>query len=190
MLIAVGALEMVPPYAVVPEHVVEAVLRDLRAGAGQRNVLERTFRSLENDQPALAAFLASELADLRAPAAQAVAFYLFLAVSSAFRSAFGTRLHAIAESDIEGALDLLLADGEVRSQTCPAKSFSQDRVACLQPALMDALMDELDLAHAAFEKGACRANAGDDEAAPSEVDPILQTLLVQVVAMTRAVAPA
>jgi hypothetical protein len=190
MLIALGALETVPPYAVVPEHVVDTVLRDLCAGAGQRHVLERTFRSLENEQPALAAFLAGELADLQAPAAQAVAFYLFLAVSSAFRSAFGTRLHAIAESDIEGALDLLLADGEVRSQTCPARSFSQDRVACLQPALMDALMDELDVAHAAFVQNARSPKSGDDEAAPSEVDPILQTLLVQIVALTRAVAPA
>lgn len=187
MLIAEGALERVPAYAVVPEHVVDAVMRELRGGAGQRGGLDRAFRALELEQPALAAFLAEELADLQSPAAQALAFYLFLAAGSAFRSAFGARLHAISERDLDGALDLLLADGEVRSQTCPAGSFSQDRVACLQPALMDALLEELEIGHAALAKSG--SGAGPD-APESEVDPILQVLLVQIVALTRAVAPA
>lgn len=187
MLIAEGALERVPAYAVVPEHVVDMVLRELRVGAGQRSHLERAFRSLEIEQPALAAFLAEELADLQAPAAQALAFYLFLAAGAAFRSAFGARLHAISERDLDGAVDLLLADGEVRSQTCPAGSFSQDRVACLQPALMDALLEELELGHAALATGGSEPGPASPE---TEVDPILQVLLVQIVALTRAVAPA
>src|SRR5262245_8706111 len=177
MLIAVGALEPSPSYAVVPEDVVDAVLRELGAGQRRRGDLDRMLRCLEDEQPALAAFLTDELAELTGAATQALGYYLFLAVCAAFRSAFGPRLSTIAQADLERALELLLADGEVRSRTCPAGSFSQDRVACLQPALMDAVMDELDLAQSAH-------------GAPLDVDTILQVLLVQVVALTRAVCPA
>ena len=193
MLIAAGALEPSPPYAVVPEHVVASVLRDLGLGRRRRGELDRVFRKIEEQQPALAAFLTDELAEFETPATQALGYYLFLAVCSAFRSAFGERLSVLSQADLERALDLLLADGEVRSRICPAGSFSQDRVACLQPALMDAVMAELDLAHAALAKlgpkGDAADRAGEPAQPPIDVDTILQVLLVEIVALTRAVSP-
>ena len=189
MLIAVGALEPAPAYAVIPEHVVTSVLRELSPDAGGRAGLDRVFRRLEAEQPALADFLAGELANLETAEAQTVAYYLFLAVGQAFHAAFGPRVPALSTADLDHALDVLLADGEVRSHACRAGSFSQDRVACLQPALMDAVMGEIDYAYGALSVVGPEAGELETTTARNEVDPILQVLLVQVVALTRAVSP-
>jgi hypothetical protein len=189
MLIAVGALEPAPAYAVVPEHIVASVLRDLAPDGGGRAELDRVFRRLEAEQPALTEFLASELSNLETADAQAVAYYLFLAVGQAFYSAFGGRLPALSSADLDHALDALLADGEVRSHACRVGSFSQDRVACLQPALMDAVMGEIDYAYGALAAAEPQGEL-ESTTARNEIDPILQVLLVQVVALTRAVSPA
>jgi hypothetical protein len=169
MLIDKGALERVPAFAVVPEPVVIGVLRELSA-EDMRPRLDRVFRRLENEQPALAGFLASELSALETGAGQALGYFLFLAVCSAFREAFGARIGPLTDADLDAALDTLLADGEVRSQTCPAGSYSQDAIAQGQPALMR-------LVH---------AEIADADDAP-ESDTVLQVVLVLIVALTRAV---
>jgi hypothetical protein len=172
MLITRGALEPGPGYAVVPEHVVTAVLRELGGDDGLRGRLDRAFRRLESEQPALAGFLSTELAHLDTPSAQTAAYFLFLTVCTAFRDTFGQRLAAVAERDLDGALQSLLADGEVRSQMCPARSYSQDVLAQWQPALMRLVHAEIDESRGA-----------------AEVDTVLQVLLVLIVTLTRAVAP-
>lgn len=171
MLIDRGALEPAPGYSVVPEHVVTSVLREFGAAEDMRPRLARAFRRLEGEQPAVAEFLATELSALEHPGAQALAYYLFVAVCASFSEAFGARLSELTEADLDLALETLLADGEVRSQVCAAGSFSQDVVAQWQPALMG-------LAHAEI-------SAAHDQ---PELDTVLQVLLVLVVALTRAVA--
>lgn len=171
MLIGHGALEPAPRHAEVPDHVVLAVLRELGDDDGLRARLDREFRRLEAEQPTLAEMLSSELTGLEEAAAQALAYYLFLAVCAAFREAFGLRLGPVSELDLDAAIETLLADGEVRSRTCIAGSYSQDVVALWQPAVMRLVNAEIDAAQAA-----------------AHVDPVLQVLLVLIVALTRAVA--
>lgn len=170
MLIDLGALEAAPSYATVPEHVVLRVVRGLAADDDARPRLDRVFRKLESEQPVIAEFLASELAAFEDASTQAIGYFLFLSACASFSEAFGPRLGEVAESDLDRALETLLADGEVRSQRCLAGSFSQDVVARWQPALMALVQDQI-------------ADSGD---AP-EVDTVLQVLLVLVVALTRAV---
>lgn len=170
MLIGRGALEAAPGYAVVPEHVVLGVVRGFGADRDARPRLERVFRRLESEQPTIAEFLGCELSALEDPSTQALGYFLFLSTCAAFTEAFGSRLDEVGERDLDAALETLLADGEVRSQSCPAGSFSQDVVAQWQPALMALANDQI-------------AESGD---AP-EVDTVLQVLLVLVVALTRAV---
>jgi hypothetical protein len=170
MLIGHGALEPAPRFAEVPEHVVVAVLRELGDDDGLRARLDREFRRLEVEQPTLADMLSSELSGLDEAAAQALAYYLFLVVCGAFRDAFGARLGLIGELDLDRAIETLLADGEVRSRTCMAGSFSQDVVALWQPALMRLVHAEIDAASTAVQ-----------------ADPVLQVLLVLLVALSRAV---
>jgi hypothetical protein len=170
MLIGHGALEPAPGYAVVPEHVVRAVLRELGEDELLRVRLDREFRRLEAGQPTLADMLSSELHGIDEAAGQALVYYLFLTVCAAFREAFGARLGEVGDRDLDRAIETLLADGEVRSQTCIAGSYSQDIVALWQPALMRLVNAEID--------------ASEDAA---QVEPVLQILLVLVVALTRAV---
>jgi hypothetical protein len=170
MLIGHGALEPAPGYAVVPEHSVLAVLRELGDDDLLRTRLDRQFRRLEAEQPTLADMLSSELTGMDAPG-QALAYYLFLTVCAAFRDAFGARLGEVGDIDLDRAIETLLADGEVRSQTCIAGSYSQDVVALWQPAVMRLVHAEVDAAREA-----------------ADADPVLQVLLVLIVALTRAVA--
>jgi len=170
MLIGHGALEPAPGYAVVPEHAVLAVLRELGDDDLLRSRLDREFRRLEAEQPTLADMLSSELTGMD-PAGQALAYYLFLTVCASFREAFGARLGEVGDLDLDRAIETLLADGEVRSQTCIAGSYSQDVVALWQPAVMRLVHAEIDAARGA-----------------ADADPVLQVLLVLVVALTRAVA--
>lgn len=169
MLIGHGALEPAPRHAEVPEHVVLTVLRELGDEDGLRARLDREFHRLEAEQPTLADLLSSELTGVEDAGAQALAYYLFLVVTAAFRDAFGARLALVSDLDLDQAIETLLADGEVRSRTCIAGSYSQDVVALWQPALMRLVQAELDAAHDA------------------PVDAVLQILLVLVVALTRAV---
>lgn len=173
MLIQPGALSPVPSYASVPPQAVAAVLQRLTAVASMQQPLDRAFRRLEAEQPELAGFIAGELSELEQPEAQALGYFLFLLVFLAFEEAFGRRLRRLEAEDLDAAIECLVADGEVRSQTCPAGSYSEDVVAVGQPALMDMLRGEI---KAAAER-------------IPEVDPILQALLVEVVALTTAVAP-
>ena len=172
MLIQPGALSPVPSYAAVPAQAVAVVLQRLTAAGSLQHPLDVAFRRLESEQPELAGFIASELSELEQPEAQALGYFLFLTVYLAFEEAFHRRVRRLEPEDLDAALEQLVVDGEVRSQTCPAGSYSEDVVAVGQPALMDTIRGEI---KAAAEK-------------IPEVDPILQALLVEVVALTQAVS--
>jgi hypothetical protein len=173
MWIQAGALAATPDYAVVGKDAVAQVLRRLTAGDLLEPRLKAAFHLLEREQPALAGFVADELSMLEAPAGQALGYFLFLVAFLSFREAFGPRLGAVAQDDLEAALDQLVADSEVRGRTCLAGSYSEDVVAAAQPALMSLVHGEIELAP---------EGAGD-------LDPLLQASLVQIVALSRTVAP-
>jgi hypothetical protein len=173
MWIQAGALAPTPGYAVVDKDAVARVLRRLTADDELTPRLEAAFRVLEAEQPALASFLGEELSELENQAAQALSYFLFLVAFLSFREAFGPRLARVTHEDVEIALDHLVADSEVRDRTGCAGSYSQDVVAAAQPALMSLVMGELDMAP---------EGSGD-------LDPLLQALLVQIVALTRCVSP-
>src|SRR5215510_11660734 len=121
MWIQAGALAPVPSYAVIADEALKSVVQRFADHAALQRRLDDGFRQLEREQPALARFLSLELHELELQPAQALAYFLFLLVFMAFREGFGTRLREIGDEDIETALEQLLADGEVRSRTCPAQ---------------------------------------------------------------------
>ena len=174
MLIQKGALAEVPSYAVLAEEALARVLSPLSDHGALQENLDAAFRQLEREQPELATFLSDELTELGPQTAQALAYFLFLLVFRAFRDHFGARLPEVSAGEIEAALQRLLTDGEVRSQTCIAQSYSEDMVALGQPALMRVIQAELE-------------QAPDDA---GELSPIVQTLLVEIIALTHAVLPA
>lgn len=172
MLIHPGALPLVPSYAVVSEDAVRAVLRSLTEGQAITTRLDGAFAQLEREQPALEAYLTSELDAIDEPSAQAFAYFLLLTVFMAFRRDFGARLSTVTSQDLALVVDRLVVDSEVRTQAYGADSYSEDRIAIGQPALMHLVRSEMQ-----------RGVAGESAAA------LLQTLLVEIVALTAAVAP-
>jgi hypothetical protein len=174
MWIQAGALAPVPSYAVIADDALKGVVQRFADHSLLQRSLDDGFRQLEREQPALAGFLSQELHDLEPQAAQALAYFLFLLVFMAFREGFGARLREIGADDIESAVEQLLTDGEVRSRTCLAQSYTEDIVALGQPALMRIVQGEIE-------------NAPDEA---GELAPIVQAVLVEVVALTHAVAPA
>jgi hypothetical protein len=173
MWIQAGALAPVPTYAVIAAEALHGVVQRLSDHTALQQRLDDAFRKLEREQPALARYLCVELHDLELQPAQAMAYFLFLLVFLAFREGFGARLREVADDDIEAVLAQLLADGEVRSRTCRVQSYTEDIVALGQPALMRVVQAEIDNA----PQGA------------GELAPIVQAVLVEVVALTHAVAP-
>jgi hypothetical protein len=173
MWIQAGALSPVPTYAVLADDALKGVVQRLADYKALQQRLDDGFRQLEREQPALAFFLSGELTELELQPAQALAYFLFLLVFMAFREGFGARLRELAEDDIDAALEQLLLDGEVRSRTCRAQSYSEDAIALGQPALMRIVQGEIE-------------NAPEEA---GELSPIVQAVLVEIVALTHAVAP-
>jgi hypothetical protein len=166
------ALETVPGYAVVDQATVAHVLRSL-TGADLRSELDRVFRRVELQQPALGEFISGELDAIDGAAGQALAYFLFLVVYEAFEEAAGPRLGVITHSDLERCFNRLIVDGEVRRASCDGHSYSEDVIALGQPALMALINDECDRA---------------SEMTP-DVDRIFEGLLVELLVLTEAVAP-
>jgi hypothetical protein len=173
MWIQAGALAPVPAYAVVSKEAVARVLQRLTTSGALQSRLDEAFRVLEREQPALAGFLAAELSDLDHQAAQALGYFLFLVGFLSFREEFGARIGSISDAELQAALCSLVADGEVRERACRAGSYSEDALSIGQPALMALVHGEIDLA----------------PEQTADFDPVLQTLLVGLVALTDAVAP-
>ncbi|HKP55995.1 MAG TPA: hypothetical protein VJV78_04720 [Polyangiales bacterium] len=179
MFVEPCALPPVPDYARVDDDILNNVRARLIGGAGTvRSALDRAFRAMERRQPAIASFVAHDLADIEGPAAQGVGYYLAVLVVDAFEEAFGGRLGCVELSDLHGALDCLIADGEVRVSS--ASFYSEDALALGQPALMKLLRAEI-------ERTLPAADGGKED--PSQLDTFYETLLVLIVALTQAVVP-
>lgn len=179
MLVQRVAIEAVPPYAVVDEDTVVQVVQRVTHDDDAVPVLEAAFDRLERRQPVLAGWLAEELGHANEVGAQTLTYFLFLIVFMSFDEAFGGRLAEVRRDDLAFTFDRLATDGELRDATTPGESYSEDAVSMSQPALMTLIHGEVD-----------RALAAAGEAGRSlDVDPIVQALLIEVLALSAAVAP-
>lgn len=177
------AFAAVPGYARVSADAVAAVrarlLSQLNAPPTTQVRLDAAFRSLEERRPALAAFIAEELANVEEPGAQAVAYFVAMLVVGAFEEQFGPRLSAMQLSDLNQAMAALIADGEVRGSGLAGRFYSEDAVTLGQPAVMKLVRAEIDRVAADVpEASATRA-----------LDTFYESMLVLVIALTRAVVP-
>jgi hypothetical protein len=173
----------VPDYARVDDDILNNVRARLVGGTGSvRSALDRAFHSMEQKQPAVANFVAHDLAEIEEPAAQGIGYYLAVLVVGAFEEAFGRRLSCVELSDLHGALDCLIADGEVRGTS--AGFYSEDALALGQPALIKLLRAEI-------ERTLPAADGGSDgqTGRTGPLDDFYETLLVLIVALTQAVVP-
>ncbi len=176
------AFESVPAYARIdPDLLAEVRRRLLTESSALATTLDAAFRALERRQPAIASFVAHDLAAIDDPGVQGVAYFMAVLVVKAFEEAFGRRLGCIELDDLHAALDRLITDGELRSANAPGPFYSEDAVALGQPAIVALLRREFDAALELVPPGSPEITAS--------LDSFYETLLVLTLALTQAVAP-
>ena len=181
MFVEPVALEKPPAFAQVDQPTIVNVL--LRLSGEQRPLqeeLQSAFLLLERGQPALAEYLTAELSEIDRPAAQALTYFLSLVIYLAFEEAFPGRVSPIGATEVRRTLGRLLLDGELRHGGAAGETYSEDLIALGQPALVQMIRSEVDSALAQ----ATEATAYED------VDPMVEMLLLEILLLSHAVAPA
>jgi hypothetical protein len=183
-----SALGPVSSDAIVSEAAVEYAQRSFADAPELDERVDQAFARLDEEQPALAAFLADEFDRQRDETAQALGYFLSVCVHEAFRRAFGARLESVDESAVEVARASLELDETMRREDSAEPLESDDVVAMLQPHVMTLVREQLD-----------SVLAPDDDAMLTDVETdidvdcvsaVYRALLVAILALSRGVRPA
>jgi hypothetical protein len=180
MFVQPVALPPVPDFARVAPAVLTRVLsRMLGDPSALTALLDDGFRDMEARQPHLAEYVSNELALAEGPRISAIAYFLSVLLHQTFDEAFGSRVGRVQQVDLEQTVDRLVTDGELRTRSTDRVSYSEDAIALGQPALVSVLRSELDRA---------LEDAPEESKSPS-IDTLYEMLLVELLALTNAVAP-
>ncbi|HET6337278.1 MAG TPA: hypothetical protein VFG30_28840 [Polyangiales bacterium] len=182
------AFEPVPDYARVQSDVLREVRSRLLREPSLAAALDSAFVAIERRQPAVATFIAHDLAGIDAPTAQGVAYFLAMTVVLSFEESFGRRLGCVDLADLRDALERLLADGELRATGNAGRFYSEDALALGQPAIIKLLRAEFDVAIGTLPRNA--ESERDAADLTEQLETFYQTLLVLTLTLTHAVAPA
>lgn len=176
MFLRKAALRPVPTYAVVGAHFIELIEESFDDEELQQ-LLDTGFRDLDNRQPALATFLAEQLADGTDELVQSLGYFLSVTIYLAFREAFPRRLSEIDVRGVQIAAETLAVDEQIRANDPTEVLDSDDVVAMGQPALLSYVQHHV---QEALEQ--CSGEVDLDE-----LDEIYRAILIEVIALSHAV---
>lgn len=179
MFLRKAALRPVPRWAIVDEDaiaVVEASLEDDEKNLQES--LDRGYSELDRLQPTIALWMADELSRMGDELVQSVGYFLSVTVYLAFREAFPTRLREVDEGMLQIAEATLTADEELRAEDPMEILDSDDVLAISQPSLVAYVQHHVGEA----------LDQGEGEVDLDELDRVYRALLVQVIALSHAVA--
>jgi hypothetical protein len=174
-----AALRPVPRWAIVDEEAiatVEASLEDDETNLQES--LDRGYSELDRLQPTIALWMADELSRMHDELVQSVGYFLSVTVYLAFREAFPTRLREVDEGMLQIAEATLTADEELRAEDPLEILDSDDVLAISQPSLVAYVQHHVGEA----------LDQGEGEVDLDELDRAYRALLVQVIALSHAVA--
>jgi hypothetical protein len=175
-----AAIRPVPPYALLPEKVLEEVeqfLGDEDEGTDRK--LQDAFERFEQQQPALAARMAHHLERTRDEVAVALGTFLGISLWLAFEESFRDALAPLSETEIEGVDQSLELDEQLRGHDPAEAVDSEDVVSMEQPHAVLFLQEHVE---AALE---VHADSVDVDA----VHGVYRLLLVQLLSLSYAVRP-
>lgn len=183
MWLARAALRPVPPHAVVSQDVIDEIEGDFSGADDLEGRVDRAFGDLDDRQPAVARFVATEVDAVADETAQALGHFLGVAVHEAFGTAFGGRLKKVDEQALEVARASFECDEDLRKSSPDEALESDDVVAIAQPHLVGFVRQQLE---AALEP--------DEDGEPPDVDledvaRIYRAVLVEILAFSAAVSP-
>lgn len=179
MFLRKAALRPVPRWAIVDEDViatVEASLEDDEKNLQES--LDRGYSDLDRLQPTIALWMADELSRMGDELVQSVGYFLSVTVYLSFREAFPTRLREVDEGMLRIAEATLTADEELRAEDPMEILDSDDVLAISQPSLVAYVQHHVGEA----------LDQGEGEVDLDELDRAYRALLVQVIALSHAVA--
>ena len=179
MFLRKAALRPVPRHAVVDEHFVQLVEAQLDAHEDDlQGVLDRGYAELDRRQPALSDWLAEQLSEGQDELVQSLGYFLVVTVYMTFREAFPTRLDEVDERSLELALETLSVDEELRANDPTEALDSDDVVAMGQPAVIEFVQHHVEEA----------IEQAEGEVELEQLDRVYRALLVEVIALSHAVA--
>lgn len=162
----------------VPDHTLRSVEETLgKEEEALQEVLDEGYRDLDRRQPALAAWLASEVSDCTDELAQSVGYFLAVSVFLAFQEAFPRRLGGVDEGALALAMATLEADEELRANDPLEPLESDDVVAMGQPAVLEFVQHHV--------REAIKQAGADSDV--RDFDGVYRAVLVEVIALSHAV---
>jgi hypothetical protein len=175
-----SAIRPVPRYARLPESSIRSMEASFSAADGRAQELARaSYERLTTQQPALTAYLARKLAASLDDTALALGHMLAVAVYVGFESFAGRALRSLTPEAVAAADLALAADEELRRSDPRDALDSEDIVAIDQPALVAFVNEHIERT---LEQHADVVDVDD-------VDVVFRTILVEIVALSHAVAP-
>lgn len=142
-----------------------------------REQIDEAFERLEARHPALAAYIAGFLARPMDESAQALGYFLCVAVWQAFERAHGDQLDTVGTHEVNAAHELVHLDESLR-QADPAEALeTEDVIGLEQPALVEYVNTHID---AALETHAADIDVDD-------VDVMYHLALEVILALSYAV---
>lgn len=173
-----AAIRPVQSFARVPEHAIEAVRDNLADDDdGAREQLDAAFDRFEQTQPALSAYVADSLSQPLDETAQALGYFLALAVWLGFEQAFDDQLDEVTDESIRATQQLLELDEELR-RADPAETLdSDDVIAMEQPSLLSFVHEHVD--------ATLEAHAEDIDV--DDVHSVYRVVLVELLSLSYAV---
>lgn len=176
------AMRPVPPFAVVDRAVLDAIENELsRAGERADAILDAAFDRFEERQVELARHVGDVLDRPLDETATALGSFLSIVIFMAFERAFGERLEAVTTDALKATVDALSLEEELRARAPTEPLDLEDVVAHEQPGIMAFVHLHLE---AALEEAASGEDVDVDD-----VHLVYQTMLVQTLALSHAVAP-
>lgn len=175
-----SAIRPVPRYARLPESSIRSMEATFSAADGRAQQLARaSYERLTTQQPALTAYLARKLSASLDDTALALGHMLAVAVYVGFEAFAGNALRSLTPEAVAAADLALSADEELRRSDARDALDSEDIIAIDQPALVAFVNEHIERT---LEQHADLVDVDD-------VDVVFRAILVEIVALSHAVAP-
>jgi len=173
-----SAIRPVPAYAQIPGRALDAVREGLADDDDEaREQLDAGLARFERAQPVLAARVSEALGRPLDETAQALGYFLTLAVWLAFDAALSDRVAEVTDQELSATEELLRLDEELRGADPLEPLDSDDVVAMEQPDLVAFVHEHVD---ATLEVHAEAVDVDD-------VDAVYRLVLVEILALSYAV---
>ena len=177
MFLHQSALKPVPTFARIEGDMLAAVEEMFGDDDELQQELDQAFAVFERKQPAVADFLAGQLAETEDELLQSLGYYLAIAIFIAFDETFPTRLNEVSMDALAFYDATLQADEDYRASLEDSSIDTDDVVAMTQPSLVEFLQHHITEA----------VDQAEGEVDMDELEIIYRAILVQIVALSHGV---